>query len=311
MRAVAGSPAVGGTAAGGSTAGGTATGRGRWIWTLIGLATVVVLAVPIIRAITTAGDPPPDVAYAQPVPTSTRTIVVTQPVTSVTVLSYGSPVQVTTGSVSHVEVTETAAAPVKGQGPWPVPVTQTWSGGHLLLADPSCGPAGMGCAVAFALTVPPGVAVTAVSDGGPITVSGVAGANLDSGGGLVSAAKIDGPLTVRTEGGPLLLDGLTGALNVDTGNAPLIAQGVDAATATVSTDGGNARIGFTAAPDSVTVSTDGGSAFLTVPGGPYALTADSDGGPEMVRIATNPAATRSLTVTTAGAPLRIEPAPGG
>jgi hypothetical protein len=213
--------------------------------------------------------------------------------------------------VSQVEVTEAAAAPVKGQGPWPVPVTQTWSGGHLLLADPSCGPAGMGCAVAFALTVPPGVAVTAVSDGGPITVSGVAGANLDSGGGLVSAAKIDGPLTVRTEGGPLLLDGLTGALNVDTGNAPLLAQGVDAATVTVSTDGGNARIGFTAAPDSVTVSTDGGSAFLTVPGGPYALTADSDGGPEMVRIATNPAATRSLTVTTAGAPLRIEPASNG
>jgi len=168
MRAVAGGPA------GGSTASGTAMARGRWIWTLIGLATVVALAVPIIRAITTAGDPQPDVAYAQPVPTATRTIVVTQPVTSVTVLSYGSPVQVITGSVSQVEVTETAAAPIKGQGPWPVPVTQTWSGGHLLLADPSCGPAGMGCAVAFALTVPPGVAVTVVSDGGPITVSGVA-----------------------------------------------------------------------------------------------------------------------------------------
>src|SRR6202041_1264650 len=131
MRAVAGSPV-----AGGSTAGGTRSPPGRrWIWTLIGLATVVALAVPIIRAITTAGDPQPDVAYAQPVPTSTRTIVVTQPVTSVTVLSYGSPVQVTTGSVSQVEVTEAAAAPVKGQGPWPVPVTQTWSGGHLLLAD--------------------------------------------------------------------------------------------------------------------------------------------------------------------------------
>jgi hypothetical protein len=289
-----------------------APGKGRWVWALSGLVTAALLAVPCVHLITTAGDPA-DVAniVANAPPSSARTVIVTQPVTSVTVLSYGSPVQVTTGSVSHVEVTEMAAAPIKGQGPWPVPVTQTWSGGHLLLADPSCGPAGMGCAVAFALTVPPGVAVTAVSDGGPITVSGVAGANLDSGGGLVSAAKIDGPLTVRTEGGPLLLDGLTGALNVDTGNAPLIAQGVDAATATVSTDGGNARIGFTAAPDSVTVSTDGGSAFLTVPGGPYALTADSDGGPETVRIATNPAATRSLTVTTAGAPLRIVPASKG
>jgi hypothetical protein len=306
MRAVAGAPVAGAPVTGSS-------GAGRWIWALSGLVTAVVIAIPIARAITTAGDPAPEMVYAQPAPASVRTIVVTQPVTSVTILSYGAPVQVATGSVSHVQVTETAGAmSVKGQGASPVPVTQTWSGGHLLLADPACSPAGVGdCAVTFALTVPPGVAVTAVTDGGPITVSGVAGANLDSGGGLVRATKIDGPLTVRTEGGALLIDGLTGALNVDTGNAPLIAQGVDAATATVSTDGGNARITFTAPPDSATVSTDGGTAFLTVPGGPYALTADSDGGPETVRIATNPAATRSLTVTTAGAPLRIAPASKG
>jgi hypothetical protein len=135
-------------------------------------------------------------------------------------------------------------------------------------------------------------------------------ANLDSGGGLVRATGIEGPLTVRTEGAPLLIDGLVGALNVDTGNAPLIAEGVDATTVTVSTDGGGARIAFAAAPDSVTVSTDGGAAFLTMPGGPYALTADSDGGPESVGIATDPAAGSSLTVSTGGAPLRIEPAPG-
>ncbi|MGH3190817.1 MAG: hypothetical protein ACRDPY_17620 [Streptosporangiaceae bacterium] len=298
MRAVAGSTA------------GRGAGRGRWVWALSGVATAALLAVPITHAITTAGDPPADVAYAQPAPVSTRTITVKQPVTSVTILSYGSPVQVTTGSVSHVEVTESFGF-VNGPEPWPVSVTQTVSGGHLLLSDPQCAPAGPGCAVTFALTVPPGVAVTAVSDGGPISVSGVAGANLDSGGGTVSAAKIDGPLTVRTEGGPLLVDGLTGALNVDTGNAPFIAQGVDASIATVSTDGGNARIAFTAPPDSVTVATDGGTAFLTIPGGPYALTADSDGGPETVRIPTNPAASRSLTVSTAGSPLWIAPASKG
>jgi hypothetical protein len=132
-----------------------AAGRGRWIWTLSGLVTAAVIAVPIARAITTAGDPAPDVAYPQPVPTSVRTITVTQPVTGVTILSYGAPVQVTTGSVSHVEVTETAGAlAIKGPSAWPVPVTQTWSGGHLLLADSACSPAGMGdCAVTFALTV--------------------------------------------------------------------------------------------------------------------------------------------------------------
>jgi hypothetical protein len=47
-----------------------------------------------------------------------------------------------------------------------------------------------------------------------------------------------------------------------------------------------------------------------VPGGPYALTADSAGGPEVVRIATDPAARRSITVTSGGGPLRIEPSAG-
>jgi hypothetical protein len=284
-----------------------APGRGRWVWALSGLAAVAGLAVPCTRLIATAGDPGDAgniVASAQS--SSARTVIVTQPVTSVTVQSYGSPVQVTTGSVRHVEVAETSSYG-KGVGPVPVPVTQLVSGSHLLLADPACSPTGYDCAVSFALTVPPGVTVTAMTDGGPLTVSGVAGANLDSGGGPVRATGIEGPLTVRTEGGPLLLDGLAGALNVDTGNAPLIANGVDATTVTVSTDGGDARIAFAAAPDSVTVSTDGGAALLTMPGGPYALTADSDGGPESVGIATDPAARRSLTVSTGGAPLRILP----
>jgi hypothetical protein len=287
-----------------------APGRGRWVWGLSGLVTVALLAVPCVHLITTAGDPGDAESIMANVPSSSaRTVIVTQPVTSVTVQSYGSPVQVTTGPVRHIEVTEMSSYG-KGASAGSATVTQSVSGSHLFLADPACSPTGYDCAVSFALTVPPGVTVTAMTDGGPLTVSGVAGANLDSGGGLVRATGIQGPLTVRTEGAPLLIDGLVGALNVDTGNAPLIAEGVDATTVTVSTDGGGARIAFAAAPDSVTVSTDGGAAFLTMPGGPYALAADSDGGPESVGIATDPTAGRSLTVSTGGAPLRIEPAPG-
>ena len=44
-----------------------------------------------------------------------------------------------------------------------------------------------------------------------------------------------------------------------------------------------------------------------MPGGPYALTADDGGGgPELISIATNPAATRSIIVSTNGGPLRID-----
>ncbi len=200
----------------------------------------------------------------------------------------------------RVQVTETLyGGPADGSPA----VMQSVSGGHLMLADPACSISD--CGVSFALTVPPGVTVTVVTDGGPLTVAGTAGANLDSAGGPVHATRIGGPLTVSTGGGLLLLNGLVGALRADTDGGPLNAQGVDAATANVTTGGGEALIAFSAAPDKVTVSTDGGLAIITVPGGPYALTADSGGGPESAEIATNPAASRSITVSSGGGPLEI------
>ncbi|MGD0935509.1 MAG: hypothetical protein ABR922_13175, partial [Streptosporangiaceae bacterium] len=116
--------------------------------------------------------------------------------------------------------------------------------------------------------------------------------------------------TVNTDGGSLQLTATAGPLRAGTGGGPLSGQGVDAATADVSTDGGAARIAFSAAPDTVLLSSEGGPVTLTVPGGPYALTADSDGGPQSVGIATDPAARRSIMVTSFGGSLRIEPAPG-
>ncbi len=103
------------------------------------------------------------------------------------------------------------------------------------------------------------------------------------------------------------MNGLAGGLHADTAGGNMVARGVAAAIATVSTGGGQALIDFSAAPDTVTVSTDGGPAQLTVPGGPYALTADSDDGPESAGIAVDPVASRSITVFSGGGPLRIEP----
>jgi hypothetical protein len=280
------------------------TTPGRWVWGLSGLVTAVALAVPGTRLIASAGLA--SNLTAKPQPAMTRTLTIPQPVTSLDVQSYGDPVQVTAGPVRRVQVTETIG--YGGGWDWPPAVTQSVTGGHLTLADPAC--ADSGCDVAFSVTVPSGVTVTAAAQGGDVTVSGVAGANLDSGGGQVDAAGIDGPLTVKTEGGMLRLDGLAGALSADTGGGDLIAQGVAATAATVTTSGGNARIAFAATPDAVTVSTDGGAANLTVPGGPYAVTADSGGGGESVGIATNPAAHRSIAVSSGGGPLLIGPSAG-
>jgi hypothetical protein len=274
---------------------------GRWAWGLSGLVTAAALAVPGARLITSPGTATDNV-YAQPDHVVTTTETVPQPVTSLLVQSYGGQVQVTSGQVSRVHVTETIAY---DQGPdSPPAVTQSVSGGRLSLSDPAC--THVNCHVDFSVTVPPDVTVTALTDGGPVAVSGTAGATLASSGGPVRATLIGGPLTVNTAGGPLAVKGVSGPLRAETDGGTLLAQDIAAPTATITTGGGPAMVTFVTAPEKVSVSTDGGPAILAVPGGPYNLTADSGGGPQSVRIATDPTALPSITVYSGGGPLRIE-----
>jgi hypothetical protein len=206
---------------------------GRWIWRASGLITAAVLVFTGAHLIARAGQP----EFAQPQATVTRTVTVPQQVTSLTVSSYGAPVQVTGAPVDHVQITETlmydapggnlsavpqsaSASPVSASpGAAPavpavpaapadlrrgVPaVVQSVSDGHLSVGDPEC--ASSDCSVSFAVTVPADVTVIVTTEGGSIGVSGVAGANLDSGGGPVRATEIGGPLTVESDGGPVVV----------------------------------------------------------------------------------------------------------
>ena len=279
-------------------------GQGRWIWGVSGLVTAVALAIPGARLITSPGTDGDNV-YAHPQHVVTRIETVPQPVTSLLVQSYGGHVQVTSGQVNRVQVTETVAY---DQGTHPPVLTQSVSGGRLSLSDPACSDSG--CTVDFDVTVPADVTVTASTGGGQVVVSGIAGANLASSGGPVRATLIGGPLSVNTGGGSLMVRGLSGPLRAETDGGPLTAQDLAAATATITTGGGPAMVTFATAPEKVSVSTDGGPATLAVPGGPYNLTANSDGGPQSVRIATDPTALPSITVSSGGGSLLVEPAGG-
>ena len=277
----------------------------RWVWGLSGLVTAAALAIPGARLITSPGTNGDNV-YAHPQHVVTRTETVPQPVTSLVVQSYGGQVQVTSGQVNRVQVTETIGYDQGIDSP-PV-VTQSVSGDRLSLSDPAC--SNSPCTVDFDVTVPPGVTVTVSTGGGPVAVSGFAGANLASGGGPVRATLIRGPLTVDTGGGSLDVRGLSGPLRAETEGGPLVAQDLAAATATITTGGGSAMVSFATVPENVSVSTEGGPAVLAVPGGPYRLNADSEGGPQSVGIATDPTALPSITITSGGGSLRIEPSGG-
>lgn len=277
----------------------------RWIWGLSGLITAAAIAVPGARLIASPGTDG-DTIDAVPQHVVTRTETVPQLVTSLLVQSYGGRVQVTSGQVNRVQITETIGYDQGIDSP-PV-VTQSVSGGRLSLSYAVC--SNVYCNVDFSVTVPPDVTVTVSTGGGPVTVSGTAGANLASSGGPVRATLIRGPLTVDTSGGSLDVRGLSGPLRAATEGGPLVAQDLAAGTATITTGGGPAMVTFATAPEKVSVSTGGGPATLAVPGGPYNLTADSEGGSQSVRIATDPTALPSITIISGGGSLRVEPTGG-
>jgi hypothetical protein len=318
----------------------TVTAHGRWIWGLSGLATAAVLAVPGARLLTHPGA---DGQHLTPADTATRTISLVQPITSLDVQSQAGSVRVQAGSGRGVHIIELISYD-KSVSPQPR-VADSVSGGRLTLADPEC--ATSDCAVSFVVTVPATVPVTVTSNGSSVAISGVAGVNVESGGGPVSLAHLAGPLTVDTDGGSLDLNGLTGPLHADTGGGPMTATGINgpaaisteggslavngltgalqadsaggpvvlrdlsSQTAGISTGGGSGQVAFAVAPELVTLSTDGGPAMLDVPSGPYALDTDSDGGPQSVRVPADPSAARSLTVTSGGGALTVgSPAPG-
>jgi hypothetical protein len=207
--------------------------RGRWIWVLSGLGTMALVAWPIAILISNAGDGGGQ-DYVMSNPTATRTVTISQPVTSLSVESYGGPIQVTAASVHHVTVTESLS--YLGPGPAPA-VTAAVAAGRLTLSSADC--ADSGCMIGFTVTVPKGVAVDAESDNGGISVSGVAGANLDSEGGPVRASNIDGPVAISSENGSISVLGATapGGINLDSGGGPVRASGIDGPLTISSEDG--------------------------------------------------------------------------
>jgi hypothetical protein len=293
--------------------------RGRWIWAISGLVVIALMFASISEALSQ-----PDAVHALPSGVKTRTIALNQSITQLSVQSYGGNVQVIGGGRRTWVTEQVSYDPQVESAP---AVVNSVSDGRLTLAVPAC--ATQGCMDQFTVTVPSTASVTIVTDGGDVSVSGVAGATLDSGGGRVRAASISGPLTVASEGGAQELLGIAGSLQDESGGGEVHAVGVTGSSAVIVTDGGqlvaerlsvraailssggdNARVEFATPPASVDIATDGGDATVLIPGGPYALTADSDGASQAVEIPTSAAATSTLTVTTGGNALLIEPPPG-
>jgi len=228
---------------------------------------------------------------------------------AVTVASEGGPVTVSGVAAVNLDSDGGSMAVSGIDGP----VAVTTGGGPLDLTDvtgPLQADTDNGSLVASAITATTALITTG---GGPAQLTGsvgTLGVYTDGGSAKVTLSTAPDTVAIDTDGGAAML-AVPGA--VTTPRATVSTEGGSAritgsvGALGVYTGGGPADIALSMAPDTVTIDTDGGSATLAVPGGPYALTADSDGGSQSVTIATNSTAARSITLTTGGGPLRIEP----
>jgi hypothetical protein len=198
-----------------------------------------------------------------------HTVTITAPVSAVNVSSYGAPIKVTAvAGHGPVQVTEQITF-VAGQAPPAVTTRDTR--GLLTLGAPACGK--LACSVAFTVLVPSGVSVTAFGDGGDVTVDGTGAAGIDSGGGQVYAADVNGPLTVTTEGGAVNVDKVTGRADLNSGGGPVTADNI---SGPLSAEGDGGDVTVADAP-TATLDSGGGQVYATGIGGPLKVTAEGGG----------------------------------
>ena len=283
--------------------------RGRWMWYLSGAATILVGTALVAFALNRAGNPY-DGGFAQTVlPTST--VVINGEVSSLTVTSYGAPIQVSRGPVNQVTVEETISFNQPGPA-GPPTVRARANHGNLTLAAPSCEHGG--CAVGFTVIVPanfPPVTVSASSDGGPVSVSGVAAADIDSSSGPVTASDVRGLLTVTSGGGDIRVTG-AGSASLDSGSGNVSASGVPGTlnvtsaggsiavtgTGSATLDSGSGPVSASAALGTLAVTSAGGSVNIA---GARGVTVDSGSGNVVARSVDGP-----LSATTSGGNLKVD-----
>jgi DUF4097 and DUF4098 domain-containing protein YvlB len=282
--------------------------RGRWIWYLSGVATIVLGTALTAVASVRAGSPDYGGGFAQTA-MPTRTVVANGEVSSLTVNSYGAPIQVYRGSVNQVTVTEAISFDPAARPP---AVRARVDHGDLTLDAPSCEHGG--CSVGFAVIVPasfPAVTVSASSDGGPVSVSGVAAADIDSSSGAVSTTDVQGTLTVTSEGGDITASG-AGSASLDSGSGNVSASGIPGAldissgggsidvhdTGSATLNSGSGNVTASAALGPLDVSSAGGSVNIA---GARGVTVDSGSGDVTARSVDGP-----LSATTAGGKLQVD-----
>lgn len=165
-----------------------------------------------------------------------------------------------------------------------------------------------GCRVDYDLVVPTSARLWIRTDGGRVTASNVAAADLGSDSGSVTLRHVAGAVSAHSDSGSLTVEDVAGAVTVRTDSGSIHATALRSQTVAASSDSGAIQLAFVSAPSSVRASADSGSLRLRVPGGPYAVEARTDSGGKHINVQTAPGAPRKLDLRTDSGSVHVDPA---
>lgn len=316
------------------------TGPGRWIWGVSGVVTAVALMVPGVVFLRHARI----ATGAYPLRTERATQVISQPVTSLTVDTDGSSVQVHAAEVSKVSITEsiayrTPAALPKGYwdppspqepqkpqkpqiaalGPGPPPMPAVPPKPSTVSSVSSVWPVSSGSAASADSSA--SSFVTESLSGGRLAL-GVAPSCQPPDCGVVFDVTVpsDVSATLTSEGGPVIVSGVRGATVVSDGG--LVSAGQIGGELTVSSGGGTVLADGVTGPlnaDSgsgtvdaedltgaaATVTTEGGPAQVIFDAAPQVVSIRTGGGAARVDVPGAPHAPYAVSADSGGGPLSI------
>ncbi|MEU4094632.1 hypothetical protein [Streptomyces sp. NPDC026673] len=106
-------------------------------------------------------------------------------------------------------------------------------------------------------------------------------------------------VTVRVDNGGVEAEGVTGAVDLRTGNGTVSGTALGARRASLSSENGTVDAAFDVAPDEVTTTAENGAVTVTVPPGTaYDVRARTGVGMKQVSVPTDPSSPRRITATT-------------
>ncbi|MEU1539391.1 DUF4097 family beta strand repeat-containing protein [Actinacidiphila glaucinigra] len=115
------------------------------------------------------------------------------------------------------------------------------------------------------------------------------------------------PVTVRVDNGEAEADGVTGAVDLGTGNGSVTGTALGARRASLTSENGAVEASFEAAPEEVTATTGNGMVTVTVPAGTaYDVRARTGVGMRQVSVPTDASSSRRITATTGNGMVTVQ-----